>query len=84
MYLRLYSLYNSIVRMSYHLWLPGNDEMDVDIPSKYEAQLFKYTFGKLIWMFLQPFFYALRPLFIQPKPPTLNEVSLVINLFLER
>lgn len=49
--------------------------MDVDIPHRMEAAFFKYTLGKLVWMFLQPFFYALRPLFVQPKPVGKNEVS---------
>lgn len=53
----------------------GDEHMDVDIPHKYEAIMFKFTLGKFIWMFLQPFFYALRPLFIQPKPITKYEVS---------
>ena len=58
-------------------WLfSGDDSLDVDIPHRLEAKLFKYTLGKLIWMILQPFFYALRPLFVQPKPITLHEVSL--------
>jgi len=59
----------------------GNDEMDVDIPHRLEAKLFKYTVGKMIWMFLQPYFYALRPLFVQPKPVTMNEIINAVIIF---
>jgi len=55
--------------------------MDVDIPHRLEAKLFKYTVGKMIWMFLQPYFYALRPLFVQPKPVTMNEIINAVIIF---
>jgi len=45
----------------------GHEHIDVDIPTEIEAKLFTTTFGKAIWMFLQPFFYALRPLLVNPK-----------------
>jgi sphingolipid delta-4 desaturase len=34
-----------------------------------EAKLFCTTFGKFIWVILQPIFYTLRPLFVNPKTP---------------
>lgn len=61
----------SVVFKKYHLEhhkYQGDDERDVDIPSKFEAKLFVNTGTKLIWVILQPFFYALRPLFVRPKP----------------
>ncbi|XP_067941373.1 sphingolipid delta(4)-desaturase DES1-like [Watersipora subatra] len=67
----------SVTFKRYHLdhhRYQGSEELDVDIPHKLEARLFKYTLGKLIWMSLQPFFYALRPLVVKPKPLTIHEV----------
>ena len=55
--------------------------MDADIPTKMEAELFCTTAGKTMWMFLQPLFYAFRPLFVRPLPPTTLEViNVVIQL----
>ena len=47
--------------------------MDTDIPSSLEAKLFGSTAGKLVWVILQIFFYLLRPLFVNPRPPTFLE-----------
>eukprot|EP00729_Bicosta_minor_P001861 gene1861-24459_t len=47
----------------------GEDMVDVDIPTDIEGKLFKSRPGKFLWMFLQPAFYALRPLFTNPKAP---------------
>ncbi|XP_067941368.1 sphingolipid delta(4)-desaturase DES1-like [Watersipora subatra] len=52
----------------------ASDDFDVDVPTALEAQLFKYPIGKCIWMSLQPFFYGIRPLLVQPKPITFDEV----------
>lgn len=52
----------------------GNDEMDMDIPSRLEGRLFYNTFTKLLWVILQPFFYTLRPVLLRPKPITRLEV----------
>ena len=63
----------AVVFKKYHLEhhkYQGDDEMDVDIPSRLEAKLFRTTFTKFLWVLLQPFFYALRPLFLRPKPLT--------------
>ena len=52
--------------MEHHKY-QGHEELDTDIPTAMEAQLFRNTFGKAVWMFLQPFFYALRPLIMNPR-----------------
>ncbi len=67
----------SITFKKYHLEhhkYQGDDEMDVDIPSNIETKLFTRTSTKLLWVMLQPFFYALRPLFLRPKSITRLEV----------
>ncbi|KAL8564284.1 hypothetical protein ACOMHN_050895 [Nucella lapillus] len=52
----------------------GDAEIDVDIPSQFECRFFQHTFSKLVWLFLQPYFYAFRPLFVRPKPLTVLEI----------
>ncbi|XP_013394317.1 sphingolipid delta(4)-desaturase DES1 [Lingula anatina] len=67
----------SISFKKYHLEhhrYQGDDELDVDIPTKLEGRLFHSTFTKFIWVLLQPFFYALRPLFLRPKKIEMLEV----------
>lgn len=67
----------SIVFKKYHLEhhkYQGDDEFDVDIPSRIEAKLFTSTGTKFLWVLLQPFFYAVRPLALRPKPITGLEV----------
>ena len=46
----------------------GDEKMDMDIPCNLEGKLFHNTFTKIIWLLLQPFFYALRPVIVNPKP----------------
>jgi len=59
----------------------GKDVIDADIPTALEAKLFCNTFTKWIWVCLQPLFYALRPLFTNPKQPLkLEYLNTVIQL----
>lgn len=70
----------SISFKKYHLEhhkYQGDEEIDMDIPTKFEGDYFTNTFMKFIWVILQPVFYALRPVFVRPKPISLLEV---INL----
>ncbi|XP_045121243.1 sphingolipid delta(4)-desaturase DES1-like [Portunus trituberculatus] len=67
----------SVSFKGYHLEhhkFQGDEKLDTDIPTSLEARLFCTTFGKLIWMSLQPLFYALRPVITYPKTPTLLEI----------
>jgi len=64
--------------MEHHQW-QGVDGVDTDIPSTWEVYLFQSTVGKLIWVFLQPLFYSIRPLGIKPRLAGLWEV---LNLVL--
>lgn len=62
----------------------GDEYLDTDIPTYIEAKLFCTTFGKFCWVFLQPFFYAFRPLIIYPKAPTTWEyINLVVQLIFD-
>ena len=56
----------------------GDETLDTDIPTDLEAKLFNTTGGKILWLFLQPLFYALRPVIVYPKPPTILEIINVI------
>lgn len=60
----------SVAFKGYHLEhhkYQGHEFVDTDIPTELEARLFTNTFGKTIWMIMQPFFYAFRPLVVSPK-----------------
>ena len=53
-----------------HHKFQGEDVVDVDIPTDYEGWFFHSTPRKILWCLLQPLFYSLRPLFVNPKEPT--------------
>jgi len=48
----------------------GQEGIDTDIPTEIEAQLFTGVLGRLVWVSLQPFFYAIRPMIINPRERT--------------
>lgn len=77
----------SVTFQKYHLEhhrLQGVDGMDVDVPTETEARLVTNILTKSIWVLLQLFFYALRPIFIKPKPPGLWELTnLIVQLGLD-
>jgi sphingolipid delta-4 desaturase len=50
-----------------HHQMQGVDGWDTDIPTKLEVRVFTNSLMKLFWVFLQPAFYALRPMFVKPK-----------------
>lgn len=57
----------------HHRYL-GVDLYDVDLSTDWEGRFFCSTPRKILWLFLQPLFYALRPTFVRPKPPTRLEI----------
>uniref|UniRef100_A0A0K0FI91 sphingolipid 4-desaturase n=1 Tax=Strongyloides venezuelensis TaxID=75913 RepID=A0A0K0FI91_STRVS len=66
--------------VEHHRYL-SEDGLDTDVPTLLEAQLFTTPLRKLLWLFLQPFFYAFRPLIIYKKAPTdLEIVNIIIQL----
>lgn len=69
---------NSII---FYFQYQGDEILDTDIPTYVEAKLFCTTVGKFLWVVLQPLFYAFRPVFTYPKPPTpLEVVNVAIQL----
>jgi len=54
--------------MEHHQY-QGVDGIDVDIPTDIEGKLFTNSLLKLVWVILQPAFYAIRPLLVKPKSP---------------
>lgn len=69
-----------IYHLEHHRY-QGDEVIDTDLPTLIEAKLFNTTFGKFIWVCLQPFFYIFRPLIMNPKPPTKPEfINLLIQL----
>lgn len=58
------------------------DEIDTDIPTFKEGRIFRTKLFKIIWVFLLPLFYSIRPLFVRPKRPRKWEVvNFIIILF---
>jgi len=55
--------------MDHHIY-QGVDVADTDIPSDWELSFFTTTPRKLLWMMCQSLAYALRPVFVNPKPLT--------------
>jgi len=54
--------------MEHHQY-QGVSGIDSDIPSKWEGEFFINSLLKAFWVFLQPAFYVIRPLFMKPKTP---------------
>jgi len=69
---------SAITFKKYHLehhYLQGVDDIDVDIPTEWEGEIFNTRLKKVFWVILQPAFYALRPLIIAPKPVCLKTIT---------
>eukprot|EP00529_Nitzschia_sp_RCC80_P026058 CAMPEP_0113497284 /NCGR_PEP_ID=MMETSP0014_2-20120614/30554_1 /TAXON_ID=2857 /ORGANISM="Nitzschia sp." /LENGTH=340 /DNA_ID=CAMNT_0000391225 /DNA_START=127 /DNA_END=1149 /DNA_ORIENTATION=+ /assembly_acc=CAM_ASM_000159 len=58
-----------------HHYYQGMDDIDVDIPCNWEGTFFNTTLKKVLWVILQPLFYSLRPVLLNPKPMDLKEVT---------
>lgn len=58
----------------------GDERLDTDLPTELEGRLLRGRLRKLLWLSVQGLAYALRPLFVHPKKPTLMEG---VNLLLQ-
>jgi sphingolipid delta-4 desaturase len=58
----------------------GDERLDTDLPTEREARALRSAPLKLLWLSCQGLAYALRPLFVHPKKPTLAEAC---NLLLQ-
>ena len=59
----------------------GVEEIDPDLPTKFEAWIFCNSIAKVMWVILQPFFYAIRPMVINPLIPSgLEILNIVVQL----
>lgn len=64
---------SSITFQRYHMehhTFQGVDGVDTDVPTEFEIKFFDCTWKKVVWLFLQPVFYALRPMMVKPKSPS--------------
>ena len=57
----------------------GTDGYDTDLPTDWEGKFFHNIPLKILWLFLQPLFYAIRPFVVRPKPPTRLEILNVVT-----
>lgn len=64
----------------HHLY-QGIDGVDTDIPSIWELKIFNGTVLKILWCIMMPFFYAIRPLIVNPKPPTKWQIANTVVQF---
>lgn len=58
--------------MEHHRY-QGEDGIDVDLPTPLEGKIFNNTLMKFFFVVFQVFFYAFRPLFVNPKVPGIWE-----------
>lgn len=68
---------SSVTFKKYHIdhhKYQGDDLLDPDLPTYFEAWLFQSRIGKVFYILAQPLLYGIRPLLRVPKPVTLLEV----------
>ena len=70
--------------VDHHRYL-STEGLDTDLPTDWEGRFFSNPVLKIVWLFLYPVFYAIRPLVVRPLPPTKIEllngiVQMIFNL----
>lgn len=59
----------------------GIEGKDTDIPTELECKFFTSPLRKLLFLFLQPLFYAIRPMAVSPKVLSADEIiNLIVQL----
>lgn len=61
---------SSITFQKYHMehhQFQGVDGVDTDVPTQWEVNTFTNAAMKVVWLLLQPAFYAIRPIVVKPK-----------------
>jgi len=81
-----YSVTFKKYHIDHHRYLAG-DGLDTDLPTEWEGNFFTNGPLKLLWLFLNPLFYAFRPMIVRPKTPTHYEfknwiVQIIFNLWI--
>ena len=66
--------------MEHHRY-QGEDGIDVDVPTVAEGRFFNSTFRKFVFVIFQVFFYAFRPMIVNPKKPTMWEFYNAVTAF---
>ena len=64
----------------HHMFM-NQHKMDPDLPTDWEIRFFVTTLRKLFFLIFLPFFYAIRPYFINPKVLNMYEVLNYIVIF---
>jgi len=57
-----------------HHQFQGDTVRDVDIPSHFEAWIFRGLLGKLLFVMSQSFLYSLRPMLVRPKSMNMKDL----------
>lgn len=57
-----------------HHQFQGVDGIDTDVPTEWEVQTFTNPALKVLWLFLQPAFYGVRPMLVKPQVPNRWEI----------
>lgn len=68
--------------IEHHKFL-GVDDIDTDLPTKFELILFSNVLGKAFFCTFQILFYALRPMFIKSQPLrliTLANIAIILSI----
>lgn len=66
--------------LDHHRYL--GKQLDTDVPTQWEGDFFNTSLRKVLWIFLQPFFYAIRPIVVSPKPVEALEVVNAVVQFI--
>lgn len=77
------ALPSAVTFKKYHLehhYFQGAESIDMDVPTEWEGRVFNTTAKKVLWVLLQPLFYAVRPVLCNPKPYTAKEALNLVTV----